>query len=312
MERGVSEVLGYIYILGIVMAVLAIVFVQVHGMVEDMKRSVLSQSLEQSFKRIQYIIYSVLFGDVPSQEVEIELQGGTLWLDSLNPELIVAFLNTTDRSLSSVDCSKVVGQNFGKLCLNLSTGRLYPFPCSLMANYNYTVCAIGETPGRLVYEYGDLTLSIESGAVFSKSRQGYSKLLHDPRILFNATSGPGHKFLVLSVPLLRGELSIGGGGRSKFTVSEGNVTSVRVDDLKGLEDYFTDVYIILKDTEHRRAWCDFFGRKGDFNLSLPKDACYGNEPCSCYIADNPTARINLTGSDIHQLIAVFREVKIRS
>jgi hypothetical protein len=56
MERAVSEVVGYIYIFGIVMMVLSIVFVQVNSMVEDMKRTVLSQSLEQSFKRIQYII----------------------------------------------------------------------------------------------------------------------------------------------------------------------------------------------------------------------------------------------------------------
>ena len=74
MRNAVSEVLGYIYIFGIVMTVLAIVFIQVNSIVEDMKRSVLSQSLEKSFKRIQYLVYSVAFGDAPMQVASLSFR----------------------------------------------------------------------------------------------------------------------------------------------------------------------------------------------------------------------------------------------
>ncbi len=250
MSKAVSEVLGYMYIFGIVMAVLAIVFVQVNTMVEDMKRSVMSQSLEQSFKKIQYIIHSVSFGEVPSQAVEIELQGGELALTKGSPEFIVAFVNYTELNPSSLPCGSRVPSSIAG-CINLSTGNIYNSPTCPASNYNYSACLLNKTVGKLVFDYKDWILTLEAGSVFSKyENQDYSKLLYEPRILYNTTLTTGSSFLVMTIPVVEGNLSIAGFGRFRFIVNEGNssFSHIRVPDVG---DNFSDIYIIVKDTENQ-------------------------------------------------------------
>ncbi|AAB90487.1 MULTISPECIES: hypothetical protein [Archaeoglobus] len=301
MSKAVSEILGYMYIFGIVMAVLAIVFVQVNTMTEDMKRSVMSQSLEQSFKKIQYIIHSVSFGEVPSQAVEIELQGGTLTLDKSDPEFIVAFVNYTETNPSNLPCGRV--PNSVPLCINLSTGRLYT-ACT-HTGYNFSACTLNHTIGKIVYRYKDWFLTLEAGSVFSKySNQDYSKLLYEPRILYNATlSTPGKRFLVMTIPLLDGELSIGGSGRFRFVLNEGN-SNVSLISVSNLGQDFNDAYVILRGTENKDAWCRFFERSGDvFNTTLD-DTKTSYRRCSN--SENAMASIKL--SNVHEIIVIFRQV----
>ncbi|MEM0089134.1 MAG: hypothetical protein QW581_05125, partial [Archaeoglobaceae archaeon] len=288
MRNAVSEVTGYIYIFGIVMAVLAIVFVQVNNMVEDMKRSVLSQSLEKSFKRIQYIVYSVAFGDVPSQVAEIELQGGNMFL-SKGPEFIVAFVNSSN-TISQDDCNEITssGEKFRLYCLNLSTGLIYPNTTSCNVGLNRTACILNTTAGELRYEYKDWLLSMEAGAVFSKySNAEYSKLLYEPRILLNTTAGTS-KYLVITIPSLQGNLSIGGSGRFKFTVEELDNIFSKIDDLNIGSNHqwknFDYAYVLVRDTEHQSAWCRFFDRFELLNTTLIAENChncYGISPCVC-------------------------------
>ncbi|WP_202319068.1 DUF7289 family protein [Archaeoglobus neptunius] len=296
-ERAVSEILGYIYIFGIVMTVLAIVFVQVNTMVEDMKRSVMSQSLEQSFKKIQYIIHSVAFGDVPSQAVEIELQGGSLILEKDHPEFIIAFVNYTN-TLS--DCGGL--DNFRLFCVNLSTGQIFNSSAGCLGSYNYTSCTFNQTVGELIYKYKDWQLSLEAGSVFSKyTEQSYSKILYEPRILLNTTAG-SLSYLVITIPDLEGNLSVSGTGRYRFVVNEGNYRFSYIK-LADTGNKFDDIYIIIRGTDHGDAWCRFFEKFPDyFNLTLdPLKTGYGN----CNSATSPEVRIER--SRVSELIAMFRE-----
>lgn len=305
MSRAVSEVLGYIYIFGIVMSVLAIVFVQVNTMVEDMKRSVMSQSLEQSFKKIQYIIHSVSFGEVPSQNVEIELQGGNLVLDTSSPEFIIGFVNYTNNNL---DCdTPFQGINASLGCLNLSDGRFVE-GSACQGSFNYSACVFESNAGKLKFQYKDWSVILEAGSVFSKySGQDYSKLLFEPRIIYNATAG-AKRFLVINIPELEGNLSLGGSGRFRFTVNEGRSNFSQIDVNDELTSQFNDVYIIIRDTENRQAWCNFFERNGEiFNTTL--NQTYTGHT-RCYSSENPTVTLEL--NRLNRIILIFREVSFSS
>lgn len=303
MRNAVSEVTGYLYIFGIVMAVLAIVFVQVNSMVEDMKRSVLSKSLEQSFKRIQYIVYSVAFGDIPSQVAEIELQGGSMFLDKDNPELIIAFYNITNQHF----CNQL--PDFNLYCLNLYTASFYPIthspnPCP-RGIYDKPACILNRTVGELRYEYGDWTLSMEAGAIFSKySNTEYSKLLYEPRILLITTAGTS-KYLMITIPVLDGNISMAGSGRFRFTIEEKNWSYARIENINALRANFEDVYIIVKGTQHHQGWCNFFDNFGVFDLTLSKI----NK--TCWNAINPIVKI-VEGTEKLESIFLFKKVALYS
>ncbi|MBO8179248.1 MAG: hypothetical protein H0Z19_02010 [Archaeoglobus sp.] len=305
-ENGVSEVLGYMYIFGIVMAVLAIVFVQVNTMVEDMKRSVMSQSLEQSFKRIQYIIHSVSFGEVPSQAVEIEMQGGTLWVDRTNPEFILAFVNYTEANPNDLECGDIPNSIAG--CINLSTGDIYISPSCPASNYNFSACLLNKTVGKLVFSYKDWLLTIEAGSIFSKySSQDYSKLLYEPRILYNTTLTQGTTFLVMNIPVVEGNLSLAGTGRFRFFVNEGGSIFSRIY-VPGVRYNFSDVYLIIRDTQNGYAWCKFFeNSEGYFNVTLDSSK---TQHSSCYYSENPTVTVEneIFSQRMSEIIVIFREV----
>lgn len=270
-----------------------------------MKKSVMSQSLEQSFKKIQYMIHSVSFGEVPSQAVEIELQGGVMKLDKTQPEFIIAFLNDTKNSPSQLYCEDIA--NSKAYCLNLSTGQIYS-NTNCYGLYDKPGCIVNRTVGRLVYEYRDWMLTLEGGAVFSKyTTQDYSKLLFEPRILYNASTYPGTFFIVMTTPYLTGNLSASGMGKFRFIINEGSssLSHIRIQDIA---DNFTDIYILIRDTENKRAWCKFFEKNGDyFNTTL--NASETRYP-SCYSSSNVEVTIKeeifQTASEI---IVIFREVR---
>ncbi len=307
MERAVSEVVGYIYIFGIVMMVLSIVFVQVNSMVEDMKRSVLSQSLEQSFRRIQYIIYSVAFGDVPAQVAEIELRGGAMKLNKEMPEFIIAFVNETING----SCSDILrSENFVLHCLNLSTAKIQPYEvqgCS--GAYDRPACVFNRTAGELRYEYKDWFLSVEAGSVFSRKSDQYSKILYEPRIILNTTAGTSRYFMI-TVPCLNssGEFSIAGEGRFRFYIEEMGSNFARIEDLSRiLPKSFDSAYLIVRETEHKDSWCRFFEDFPLLNVTLMPENCRNRPNCNCYIAEHPMAKIEV-GNEVTEMVILFKEV----
>ncbi len=293
MDKAVSEVLSYIYIFGIVMAVLAVVFVQVNSLVEDTKKSILSQSLEQSFKKIQYTFYSVSFGDAPSQIIEIEMQGGNLALKKSSPTFVVALVNAT-KNVNNVsgECPKM----FRPGCINLTYGyyNLSVNHCS--GTFDFAACICNITTGTLEYGYKNWRVALEAGGVFSRyTDTGFSKLLSEPKIVALGLQG-GSRVLVLTIPVLNGGLTAGGSGRFRFSAEEGNVSYSSTGKSFGSNSTFNNpsggLHIFIDDTDYGRAWCKVFdvskglifqGEKA-FSTSLTGYNCNSTNPadrCGC-------------------------------
>jgi len=81
-SKAVSEVLSYIFVFAIVVAVVSIVYLQVNNIIDDTKDKMKIEGLRQSFKRVQNVIQITAYSDAPSQTIEFELQGGSLYLRS--------------------------------------------------------------------------------------------------------------------------------------------------------------------------------------------------------------------------------------
>jgi len=307
MRNAVSEVVGYLYIFGIVMIVLAIVFVQVNTMVEDVKRSILSQSLEKSFKRIQYLVHSVAFGDTPMQIVELELQGGEMRLIEEKPEFIIAMVNSSS--------CEPLPPNFSPGCLNLSTGEIKDVS-NCTGNFDALACVLNKTTGILEYRYKEWYLSMESGSVFSRySSQDYSKILYEPRILLNATAA-NNKYLVITVPLMSSPetFSISGSGRFRFSMIESGWEYTMIREVNIGENVswnnFTDIYLIVRDSENKRAWCEFFESFPLLNVSLKPENCKGLINCNCYKAEEAMSRLD-TGNFVTTIVVIFKNVTLK-
>jgi len=93
-ERAVSEVLSYIFVFAIVVAVVSIVYLQVNNIIEDTKDKMKIEGLRQSFKRVQNVIQITTYSDAPSQTIEFELQGGSLYLRN-EPDFTIIVENDT-------------------------------------------------------------------------------------------------------------------------------------------------------------------------------------------------------------------------
>jgi hypothetical protein len=82
MENGVSEVLSYIFVFAIVVSVVSIVYLQVNNLIDETRDKMKIEGLRQSFKRVQNVIQLTTYSDAPSQTIEFELQGGSLYLEN--------------------------------------------------------------------------------------------------------------------------------------------------------------------------------------------------------------------------------------
>ncbi len=280
-ERGVSEVLGYIYIFGIVMAVLALVFVQVNSLVEDTKKTILSQSLEQSFKKIQYTVYSVAFGETPSQILDIELQGGELKLKKPYPQLIIALVNST-KDTTVISCPT----NFRAGCLNLTYGYTNFTSATCTGIFDYASCIYSINTSSMEYGYGTWRIGLEAGGVFSRyTDQGYSKLLSEPKIITFGLVG-GTKTIVFTVPKVTGEVSAAGSGRFRFLIQENRTefTIINVPSSKFNSTFNNPeggLHVFVDHTEYARGWCKVFEKISDFNTTLSGDSCNSTSRCVC-------------------------------
>ncbi len=81
-SNGVSEVLGYILIMAIVITAISMVFLKTNTMVEDTSKMFISEGLRQSFKRILNVIAISTYGGAPLQSIQVELQGGSFWISN--------------------------------------------------------------------------------------------------------------------------------------------------------------------------------------------------------------------------------------
>ncbi len=93
-EKAVSEVLSYIFVFAIVVAIVSIVYLQVNNIIADTKDKMKVEGLRQSFRRVQNVIQITTYSDAPSQTIEFELQGGSLYLRD-EPDFTIVVENTT-------------------------------------------------------------------------------------------------------------------------------------------------------------------------------------------------------------------------
>lgn len=81
-QRAVSEVLGYMLIMAIVIASISMVYMKVNSMVDNTSEMYISEGIRQSFKRILNVLTISTYGGAPLQSIQVELQGGTFWISN--------------------------------------------------------------------------------------------------------------------------------------------------------------------------------------------------------------------------------------
>ena len=77
-EEAVSEVIGFIYIFGIVILSMSIIFVMGYPMLQSSMDQSIFESTTQSFIVLQSNIKMVGFDQVPVKTMKIQLNGATL------------------------------------------------------------------------------------------------------------------------------------------------------------------------------------------------------------------------------------------
>ena len=80
--KGVSDVMGYMLIMAVVIAAISMVFLKTNNMVENTSKMFISEGLRQSFKRILNVVAISTYGGAPLQSIQVELQGGYFWISN--------------------------------------------------------------------------------------------------------------------------------------------------------------------------------------------------------------------------------------
>lgn len=102
-NKAVSEVVGYIFVLGIVLSAVAYAYISVANLIKDTSDRYRVEGLRESFKRIQNVFFLSTYGGSPSQSLQTELQGGYFYIDG-NPHVKVTISGETilDESVGSI------------------------------------------------------------------------------------------------------------------------------------------------------------------------------------------------------------------
>ena len=156
-ERGVSSVLGYTLILGVVILVLTLVFAHTYSMVSQAKNKVRYESMAQGFEKIQNMVNYVAYSGTPQRYIRILLNEGSMsvtkgcWLN-------ISVYNSTS-----------------------------PSPAYTMSTYS----------GAIVYSYSGYSIAFENGGVWLNSHGYptvvspprifiYKKIINNQTIFFMA------------------------------------------------------------------------------------------------------------------------------
>lgn len=77
-DRAVSETLGYILILGVVIMVTSAAFVNSYSVITDTREKVKSESMEQGFRKIQNIVEYTAYSKNPQKSIRLLVNEGTI------------------------------------------------------------------------------------------------------------------------------------------------------------------------------------------------------------------------------------------
>ncbi len=299
-SRAVSELVGYIYIFGIVMLVLGIAYVNVTNEINKAKNAIFGESIEYTFRRIQYIFYSVAFNEAPSQIMEMNMLGGSLKLVEDEPRIILGLANTTVKSLSVLPGGAYCDEPyrlFRKTCLNLSTGDIEN-PAGGVCNrlMSYPACVLEVDPGSFQYTYREKKIALEAGGVFTKYiTQESSQILSNPKIITNRTSlTAASRYILVTIPVLNGSVEVSGSGSVRISAVE-NETDTRYSVLyigeKGFKtplnwSVLDEIDIFIKNTEFTEGWCKLFEKsellRGVFKTNFTGGLyCLHQPACDC-------------------------------
>ena len=102
-NKAVSEIVGYIFVFGIILSAVTYAYINVNNLVKDTTDKYRVEGLRESFKRIQNVFFLSTYGGAPVQSIQVEFQGGYLYLAN----------NTTGRIL--LNNTPVVSGRIGSL-----------------------------------------------------------------------------------------------------------------------------------------------------------------------------------------------------
>jgi len=232
-RKGVSSVLGYTLILGIIILVLSVIFVHTYAMVNQVKEKVRYGSMAQGFEKIQNTVNYVAYSGTSERYVRILLNEGSLSV-TRGCRISISVYNTT----------------------------------SATPVYSYSTYS-----GAIDYAYGNYRIAFENGGVWLSSRGMptivspprifiYKKVVNNQTIFFMTLtlingkgSAGGNSFANVLVKFNSSQVKIFGPGYVSINItsdfarawyeyfnnlknSQGNVASIQTS-LKGNNVYVT-------------------------------------------------------------------------
>ena len=103
--KGVSEMVGFALIFGIVIAATAMVFNYSYSMVSESKEDVRFESMVQGFRKIQDAVESVVYGKSSKKEIRILLSGGEVHTIHDNSVTVTVTINNS----TALSQSRIMG-----------------------------------------------------------------------------------------------------------------------------------------------------------------------------------------------------------
>lgn len=129
-EKGVSETLGYMMILGVVLILISIVYVQVYSTTIDTAEKFRMISMRESFRKIYDVFALSLYGGANLQQIQLELQGGSFYiLNNTTVEILVESEGVNDNYVFNL---RSLNYEFGDFRISFENGAL------LEEYYNYS------------------------------------------------------------------------------------------------------------------------------------------------------------------------------
>ena len=117
-DRGVSEVIGYIIIMGIVFASIGTVYVNLFPILDDSRSYEHTKNAERVFSVLQSNIEELVENEVPKRGAEMRLKGGTLAVEGTNSSLNIT---VEDSGGDEIYNSTV---NYNPISYETDTGRI--------------------------------------------------------------------------------------------------------------------------------------------------------------------------------------------
>lgn len=147
-DAAVSEVVGYLFIFGIVMATISIIYVNAFPALQKSQDQNYLANVDQSFRVLSFNINRILTGGAPAQSMELKLKGSTVGILQKST-LNVSWMNRTSGG-------------------NETTGA--------------------ETLATVEHRFLDRKIAYEGGGVWSRSAEGGVALLEPPPFVLGNTT----------------------------------------------------------------------------------------------------------------------------